>query len=225
MRPVVPAVAHELVLSKYAYRFDVDPTPPPGYRVLAASSTIGILVAVHESDDSHCFVVFRGTRLTSVDDIVSDVAIARGKLSFSKRAQNCREFVSAWHIPGGIRYITFTGHSLGGSLAIELLNNAFCLPRFRPYALAAIVFNPGWKKMTRHYKLADAGFFRAVTIYRINGDLVSAALLRSRFNTYGRVSTITLNKPLKPLAAHAIGSFFLTFVDLSSEDAPLIAVD
>lgn len=98
--------------------------------------------------------------------------------------------MSGWIVPADVQSITFTGHSLGGSLAIDLLNNVLCLPRFRPYNLSAVVFNPGWKRMPRHYELSAPEFFNAVTIYRIEGDLISRAILKSPFASHGRIFTI-----------------------------------
>ena len=124
-------------------------------------------------------------------------------------------------MPKTVTTITFVGHSLGGSLALELLNNCQCNSEFANIKMTAEAFNPGWVIAPRHYELADKTFFDSVTIYHIRGDPISKGILESKFFKAGRVRIFEPVMGLTALQRHLLGSFGLDFSDLGA--MPLLA--
>ena len=205
-----------LKLAQHAYSFDETQSNLEGYIVFSTSKIHGLWTGFLERDPSQFYVVFRGTTK-------SDGKLALGLLAFTKRARACREQLDAITkaLPKTVTTITFVGHSLGGSLAMELLNNCQCNSAFANIKMTAKAFNPGWVIAPRHYELADKTFFDSVTIYHIRGDPISKGILESKFFKAGRVRIFEPVMGLTTLQRHSLGSFGLDFLDLGA--MPLLA--
>ena len=183
------------------------------------SASDGIWVGMN---GTHVWVSIRGTQ--SKQDVRTDAKLAAGQLAFTRRARACREVLvrTAALLSHEATRVTFTGHSLGGSLAIELHNNALCNDAFNRLDLRAIVFNPGWLAPVRHYQLASANFINRVTIHRTINDVVSAAISRSIFKD--RIFRHAASTEwISPRATHSIAAFIAT--NAITEHTGLIRTD
>jgi alpha-beta hydrolase superfamily lysophospholipase len=85
-------------------------------------------------------VVFsiRGTKITDANDLVADVGVFHNKLKEDKTYQEVKHQLRRILAAKGIRVVV-VGHSLGGSMAIELLTD----PEFINQIEAVYAFNPG----------------------------------------------------------------------------------
>jgi hypothetical protein len=72
-------------------------------------------------------VAIRGTDFSNVNDVLTDVAIVGGVVTWTPRYSVIKNIVSKAIQKYGRKNITLTGHSLGGKLAIEA-GNEFGLP-------------------------------------------------------------------------------------------------
>jgi alpha-beta hydrolase superfamily lysophospholipase len=102
-----------------------------------------------------------------------------------------------------------TGHSLGGTLALELLRNSLCNATYAPYDPKCIVFNPGYVFEQRHYRFLNYNYWGRVTVLRMCNDVVSHGLLRSKFHENERVWTFVRDGPpsYNPIDPHFMSSF------------------
>lgn len=149
-------------------------------------------------------------------DYATDVALARGKLSYTARANQCRLF--ARRVIDGLRVvetiegvlkvtsITFTGHSLGGALAIDLLRSALCEPAWVDVSPAVIAFNPGWLTTPPHYALAGTAFYGRITVLHMKGDRLSAAATGALTRRGADVHVIT-GESTATQKAHKLAAF------------------
>lgn len=131
-----------------------------GWHLDNALSTAEASVYVPKASfpDSPVIVAFRGTVPNSRADIATDVALAAGKIEQTPRyARSMREVRKAAAKYPDRRFM-FTGHSLGGTLALWM---------GREFDAPAVAFNPGVGQnlLPRSRKGAH--------IYRTPGDLVS----------------------------------------------------
>ena len=111
--------------------------------------------------DGKAVVAYRGTSLSNPDDLKADLSIASGH-------HNHKRFDEALNVAQAAidkyGHVTFTGHSLGGSLALHA---------YEKYGYPTTVFNPGSSLLfEKKLKLHESG--NKVRIIRHADDLVSA---------------------------------------------------
>jgi len=117
-------------LAKAAY--SAKPVGPKGTAFVPALSDFETKVFVKEGS-KEVVVAYAGTRPWRIDDIATDVQLARGNLHRTKRFNRAKETLARVRaaLPG--YRVTLTGHSLGGSLAERVASEG----------VSAVSFNPG----------------------------------------------------------------------------------
>lgn len=220
--PMVPRLdgpedlAHAYRLSNHVYNVDAyTGIAPPGYVTLRASDVeTGMWIGHPVEDRNNIWVSVRGSRVAA-EHFVADWAKANTQLAWgdmfsSGRLLACHEFYySCKDLFQPESKLHLTGHSLGGTLALELLRNSMCNATFASYDPRCIVFNPGYVFEQRHYRFLNYDFWARVTVLRMCADAVSHGMLRSKFQDNKRVWTLIRENPesYNPIDPHFMLSF------------------
>ena len=135
------------------------------------------------TNDSSVILSIRGTNPKIPEDILSDISVATGNLKTSKRYKEIAKRFNDIKIKYPNKKYIIVGHSLGGSLALQLLID-------NPNSIDSIhIFNPGTSiddikrgLSMKIGKLIGINYYKKISrkihIYRVTGDLIS---LTSRF--------------------------------------------
>lgn len=119
---------------------------------------------------------YSGTDVSSPKDILSDVALAVGlqtkNKQFSDRRKKTREIMRQY---GDDKDYTLSGHSLGGSIALNTMKESKSI---RDRVKTVHAFNPGYTKLFHNSldvpKDVKRELNKKVNIHRVKGDIVSA---------------------------------------------------
>jgi pimeloyl-ACP methyl ester carboxylesterase len=106
------------------------------YHLLPYRSTNRI--KVYCSNARQLVLGIRGTELSDVNDLIASLHVFNNNLSSSHMFSEVKAHLEMFLAEKSYRDIIIVGHSLGGSLAIELLNT------FPDQIKAVYVFNPGY---------------------------------------------------------------------------------
>lgn len=140
-------------------------------------------IAVYEDQKSNTIAVaFRGT--TNKADVRTDMKVLSGRLNQSKRYNEDKAVVRRLLAQNPSSKFVFTGHSLGGSIAIALMRAYHARPNLR-----AVVFNAGVGFGERADKSLPIRF------YHVKGDAVS--VLGTRLFQDVRVIDSAHNDPIQ----------------------------
>ena len=144
-----------------------------GFDLDEANTDKDVLTA-KRGDNVH--INYTGTNVNSPRDIISDVALATGvqriNPQFKERRQKTREIMRQY---GDDKDYSISGHSLGGSIAMNTLKQSKSI---RDRVKVAHVFNPGYTKAFHESIKVDKPIKKEldkkVNIHRVKKDLVSA---------------------------------------------------
>jgi len=145
-----------------------------GYKLDKANTDKDVLTAKR---GNNIHINYTGTNINSPRDIISDVALGVGvqKINpqFKERRQKTRNIMRQY---GDDTNYSMSGHSLGGSIALNTLSQSKSI---RDRTKVAHVFNPGYTlPFHNSIKPTDKKVKRQlndkVNIHRVKGDLVSA---------------------------------------------------
>ena len=145
-----------------------------GYELDSANSNKDVLTAKR---GNNVHINYTGTNINSPRDIISDVALATGAQrinpQFKERRQKTRSIMRQY---GDDTDYTMSGHSLGGSIALNTLSQSKSI---RDRTKVAHVFNAGYTKAFHEsIKPSDnkvkKELDKKVNIHRVKGDIVSA---------------------------------------------------
>ena len=112
----------------------------------------------HKNNEKHIIVGERGTK--TKEDVVTDALIGKGTLSTSNRFKNNLQDLQPYLDKA--EHIVFTGHSLGGALAVELLKTVYPTKNS-----SAVIFNAGYSCMN------DVDPTLPIRSWRSYGDIIS----------------------------------------------------
>ena len=145
-----------------------------GYELDSANSNKDVLTAKR---GNNVHINYTGTNINSPRDIISDIALATGAQrinpQFKERRQKTRSIMRQY---GDDTDYTMSGHSLGGSIALNTVSQSKSI---RDRVKKVDVFNAGYTKAFHEsIKPSDNKVKREldkkVTHHRVKGDLVSA---------------------------------------------------
>lgn len=144
-----------------------------GYELDASNTNRDVLTA-KKGDTVH--INYSGTDVTSPKDILSDVALAVGlqtkNKQFSDRRKKTREIMRQY---GDDKDYTLSGHSLGGSIALNTMKESKSI---RDRVKTVHAFNPGYTVLFHQSldvpKDIKRELNKKVNIHRVKGDIVSA---------------------------------------------------
>ena len=144
-----------------------------GYELDSANSNKDVLTAKR---GNNVHINYTGTNINSPRDIISDVALATGAQrinpQFKERRQKTRSIMRQY---GDDTDYTMSGHSLGGSIALNTVSQSKSI---RDRVKKVDVFNPGYTKSFNESIKVDKPVKRQldkkVTVHRVKGDIVSA---------------------------------------------------
>ena len=145
-----------------------------GYELDEANTGKDVLTAKR---GNNIHINYSGTNINSPRDIISDVALATGvqriNPQFTDRRRTTRNIMRQY---GDDTDYTMSGHSLGGSIALNTLSQSKSI---RDRTKVAHVFNPGYTlPFHNSIKPTDNKVKRQlndkVNIHRTKGDIVSA---------------------------------------------------
>ena len=144
-----------------------------GYELDEANTGKDVLTAKR---GNNVHINYTGTNINSPRDIISDVALGVGvqKINpqFTDRRRTTRNIMRQY---GDDTDYTMSGHSLGGSIALNTLSQSKSI---RDRTKVAHVFNPGYTKAFHESIKVDKPIKREldkkVNIHRTKGDIVSA---------------------------------------------------
>ena len=144
-----------------------------GYELDSANSNKDVLTAKR---GNNVHINYTGTNINSPRDIISDVALATGAQrinpQFKERRQKTRSIMRQY---GDDTDYTMSGHSLGGSIALNTVSQSKSI---RDRVKKVDVFNPGYTKAFNESIKVDKPVKRQldkkVTVHRVKGDIVSA---------------------------------------------------
>ena len=144
-----------------------------GYELDSANSNKDVLTAKR---GNNVHINYTGTNINSPRDIISDIALATGAQrinpQFKERRQKTRSIMRQY---GDDTYYTMSGHSLGGSIALNTVSQSKSI---RDRVKKVDVFNPGYTKSFNESIKVDKPVKRQldkkVTVHRVKGDIVSA---------------------------------------------------
>lgn len=189
-----------------AYRVTCATYAPPDLRPMTIDTYTHVLL-----DDAHraCVYVdeaarrvvigYRGTDVTTLKDVTSDIAIVLGVSAVDTRVRDSLALYDRVRARYPDYVLTVCGHSLGGTLA-------YIVAKHRE-PTRCVVFNPGSGINALFIQmLADTvkkePWTRAVHTYKILGDVISS------FSFVGE-TTLFRVAAADPLALHSIKSFAL----------------
>lgn len=144
-----------------------------GYELDASNTDRNVLTA-KKGNTVH--INYSGTDVTSPKDILSDVALSVGlqtkNKQFSDRRKKTREIMRQY---GDDKDYTLSGHSLGGSIALNTMKESKSI---RDRVKIVHAFNPGYTKLFHDSldvpKDVKRELNKKVNIHRVKGDIVSA---------------------------------------------------
>ena len=145
-----------------------------GYELDSANSNKDVLTAKR---GNNVHINYTGTNINSPRDIISDVALGVGvqriNPQFKERRQKTRNIMRQY---GDDTNFSMSGHSLGGSIALNTLSQSKSI---RDRTKVAHVFNAGYTKAFHEsIKPSDnkvkKELDKKVNIHRVKGDIVSA---------------------------------------------------
>ena len=144
-----------------------------GYELDSANSNKDVLTAKR---GNNVHINYTGTNINSPRDIISDIALATGAQrinpQFKERRQKTRSIMRQY---GDDTDYTMSGHSLGGSIALNTVSQSKSI---RDRVSKVDVFNPGYTKAFNESIKVDKPVKRQldkkVTVHRVKGDIVSA---------------------------------------------------
>ena len=144
-----------------------------GYELDSANSNKDVLTAKR---GNNVHINYTGTNINSPRDIISDIALATGAQrinpQFKERRQKTRSIMRQY---GDDTNYSMSGHSLGGSIALNTLSQSKSI---RDRVSKVDVFNPGYTKAFNESIKVDKPVKRQldkkVTVHRVKGDIVSA---------------------------------------------------
>lgn len=222
--PMIPKLqnpedfAHARRLAGHVYAeasYSTSPdVAPPGYVTLRVSDVETGMWAGHPAEDpSTIWISVRGSRVSGqhfyADWVQANVKLAWGDMYDSGRLMRCHEFFlgCADLLQTGSK-LRITGHSLGGTLALEMLRMSRCNQKLQRYDSLCIVFNPGYVLEPRHYRFLGRGFWSRVYVMRMCNDAVSYGILNSQFRKNNRVWTlISEASSYNPISPHYLETF------------------
>lgn len=125
------------------------------------------------ANTSTCIIGFRGTKVTDIQDIVSDVHVLLDSLDQSERMRHAKAFVQHVLQTTKSKNVYVTGHSLGGTIAFTI-GKEFHFP--------SVVFNPGaspiaglaksiWGRIKQVFQKSAA----PATIFTVPQDIIAVA--------------------------------------------------
>lgn len=144
-----------------------------GYELDASNTDRDVLTA-KKGDTVH--INYSGTDVSSPKDILSDVALAVGlqtkNKQFSDRRKKTREIMRQY---GDDKDYTLSGHSLGGSIALNTMKESKSI---RDRVKTVHAFNPGYTALFHQSldvpKDVKRELNKKVNIHRVSSDIVSA---------------------------------------------------
>ena len=144
-----------------------------GYELDEANTDKDVLTAKR---GNNIHINYTGTNINSPRDIISDIALATGAQrinpQFKERRQKTRSIMRQY---GDDTDYTMSGHSLGGSIALNTVSQSKSI---RDRVKKVDVFNPGYTKSFNESIKVDKPVKRQldkkVTVHRVKGDIVSA---------------------------------------------------
>ena len=145
-----------------------------GYELDEANTDKDVLTAKR---GNNIHINYTGTNINSPRDIISDVALGVGvqriNPQFKERRQKTRNIMRQY---GDDTNFSMSGHSLGGSIALNTLSQSKSI---RDRTKVAHVFNAGYTKAFHEsIKPSDnkvkKELDKKVNIHRVKGDIVSA---------------------------------------------------
>ena len=145
-----------------------------GYELDSANSNKDVLTAKR---GNNVHINYTGTNINSPRDIISDIALATGAQrinpQFKERRQKTRSIMRQY---GDDTDYTMSGHSLGGSIALNTVSQSKSI---RDRVKKVDVFNAGYTKAFHEsIKPSDnkvkKELDKKVNIHRVKGDIVSA---------------------------------------------------
>ena len=145
-----------------------------GYKLDKANTDKDVLTAKR---GNNIHINYTGTNINSPRDIISDVALGVGvqriNPQFKERRQKTRNIMRQY---GDDTNFSMSGHSLGGSIALNTLSQSKSI---RDRTKVAHVFNAGYTKAFHEsIKPSDnkvkKELDKKVNIHRVKGDIVSA---------------------------------------------------
>jgi len=135
---------------------------------------------------------YTGTNIRNPRDIISDVALGVGiqriNPQFKERRRTTRDIMRQY---GDDKDYTMSGHSLGGSIALNTLSQSKSI---RDRVKKVDVFNPGYtlpfhNSIKPTDKKVKRELDKKVTVHRVKGDIVSA--YANRDTAFGAVAEYT----------------------------------
>ena len=172
-------------MSKQSYRKPNKRKDIGGYDYNDELSDNENAVYINDSDKK-IIVAFRGS--VNIKDFKTDVSLAMGGIRKTDRYDSTKNLVATIKEIYPNYKISFSGHSLGGTLAVEMADLS---PNHK-----SVVFNSAHTPL-RKGSVKD----KDITYYSTSGDLVSALGL----NAYKNVKVIDSDKK-HPLTAHSLKS-------------------
>ena len=144
-----------------------------GYELDEANTDKDVLTA-KRGNTVH--INYTGTNVNSPRDIISDVTLATGvqriNPQFKERRQKTREIMRQY---GDDKDYSLSGHSLGGSIALNTINQSKSI---RDRVNVVHAFNPGYTKpfheSIKVEKPIKKELDKKVNVHRVKGDIVSA---------------------------------------------------
>jgi len=145
-----------------------------GYELDSANTDKDVLTA---KKGNNVHINYTGTNINSPRDILSDVALAIGvqkaNPQFTARRRKTRDIMRQY---GDDKEYTMSGHSLGGSIALNTMEQSKSI---RDRVKQVHVFNPGYTGLFHgsikpSEKKVKRELDKKISVHRVSGDIVSA---------------------------------------------------
>lgn len=145
-----------------------------GYNLDKKNTDKDVLTA---TKGNNVHISFTGTNINSPRDILSDVALATGvqkyNPQFKQRRQKTRQIMREY---GDDKEYTLSGHSLGGSIALDMMSRSKSI---RDRVKTVHAFNPGYtlpfhNSIKPTDKKIKKELNNKINIHRVKQDIVSA---------------------------------------------------
>ena len=175
-----------------------------GYELDEANTDKDVLTAKR---GNNIHINYTGTNINSPRDIISDVALGVGvqriNPQFKERRQKTRNIMRQY---GDDTDYSMSGHSLGGSIALNTLKQSKSI---RDRVKVAHVFNAGYTKAFHESIKVDKKVKREldkkVNHHRVKGDIVSAHA--NKETAFGNLFEYTADKDADMLEKHSLDTF------------------